>query len=291
MSRYVSLFLLLVVVAAACVVVELALRLLGAPISLTDTKGTGQVLLFVVILPILIVFAVRRGGGPAVFLAPYFANLSRAFAGFGAMWLKAVILMAIAYGLLGLMGYVSWSSEAWANFSLTLLQKTIVALLVVVILAYTEEHIFRAFVFRHLRYDTSPAVTWAALITAAALFSVMHLISYKDAWTFHDVAGLLFGLFLLGGLFIVTYISTGSLACSIGMHSGLLGFKVFLRRTDLLDYSPDAWWLGNSNDIRLAPATWVLMIIIGLITWSLRHRLRAKFSIEPVTAPITTRNP
>lgn len=100
------------------------------------------------------------------------------------------------------------------------------------------------------------------------------------------MASLLFGLFLLGGLFIVTYIASGSLACAIGMHAGLLGFKVFLRRTDLLDYQPDVWWLGGSEDIRLAPITWLLMVLIGIFIWVTRRQLRRHFYIEPAVAPL-----
>lgn len=286
LSRYVSLFVLLVIVFAACAVGELLLIASGAGVSLMDTKGIGQVSLFLIILPILVIFAIRRGGGPVAFVKPYLANIPRTLAGFGAMWLQAVILMIIAYALLGLMGFVGWSSEAWANLSGEIVRKTGVALLVVLVLAYTEEHIFRAFVFRHLRYNETPAVTIAALVVAAALFSVSHLISYKDAWTFAEVASLLFGLFLLGALFIVTYVASGSLACAIGMHAGLLGFKVVLRRTDLLDYQPDVWWLGGSEDIRLAPITWLLMILIGIFIWATRHHLRRHFYIEPAVAPL-----
>lgn len=284
MSRYLSLFALFAVVFAACAVVELLLRWSGAGVSLTDTKGIGQVALFVVIIPLLIAFAVPRGGGPAAFLGLYKGRIGRALAGFAAMWLQAVILMALAYALLGALGYVSWSGKAWANLSAQLLEKTLVALLVVVVLAFTEEMIFRAFVLRHLRWNSTPAVTVAAVAAGSAIFSLSHLISYKDAWTFQEVGGLLFGLWLLGSLFAVTYIATGSIACSMGMHAGLLGFKVFLRRTDLLDYRPDVWWLGNSNDLRLAPVTWLLMLVVGVIVWSTRHTLRRHFYIEPAIA-------
>jgi hypothetical protein len=284
LSRYVSLFFLFVVIFVACAAVEFILRATGAGVSLRDTKGIGQVSLFLVIVPILLIFALRRGGGPLVFWKPYFANMPRALAGFGAMYVKAVILMVIAYGLLALMGYVSWSEEAWANLTPALIRKTIVALLVVLVLAYTEEHIFRGFVLRHLRYNDTFRVTLWAVVVGSAIFSVSHLISYKDEWTFHQVGGLLFGLWLLGGLFAVTYIATGSIGCSIGIHAGLLGFKVFLRNTDLLNYTPDVWWLGGSNDIRLAPISWLLMIIIGAITWAARHELRRRFYIEPVVA-------
>ncbi len=284
LSRYLSLLGLFAVTFAACAVVETALRLGGAGVSLTDTKGVGQVALFVVIIPCLIAFALPRGGGPAAFLGLYRSRKGRALAGFAAMWVQAVALMALAYALLGAMGYVSWSAEAWANVSPQLLRKTIVALLVVVVLAFTEEMIFRGFVLRHLRWTAAPAVTAAAVLVGSAVFSISHLISYKDGWNFHEVGGLLFGLWLLGGLFAVTYIATGSIACSMGMHAGLLGFKVFLRRTDLLDYRPDVWWLGNSNDLRLAPVTWLLMILIGLLVWSTRHTLRRHFYIEPAVA-------
>jgi membrane protease YdiL (CAAX protease family) len=209
----------------------------------------------------------------------------RALAGFAAMWIQAVVLMVLAYAFLGWLGFVSWSPEAIAALSVGLFGKTLVALIVVVILAVTEELIFRGFVLRHLRYSVTPAVTIAALIASSALFSVSHLISYKDAWTVGEVGSLLFGLFLLGGLFAITYVATGSLACSIGVHAGLLGFKVFLRRTDLLLYQPDVWWLGESNDLRLAPISWLLMILIAALTWATRRDLRHRFGIEPATSP------
>lgn len=284
MSRYLSLLGLLLVVFAACAIVETVLRWSGAGVSLTDTKGAGQVGLFVVIIPFLIAFAVRRGGGPLVYLKPYQANFRRALAGFAAMWVQAVILMIVAYALLGWLGYVGWSQEAWANFSVALLFKTLIALLVVVILAFTEEMIFRAFVIRHLRYKATFWVSFWAVAIGSAIFSATHLISYKEAWTFADLGSLLFGLWLLGGLFAVTYIATGSIACAMGIHAGLLGFKVFLRRTDILAYQPDVWWLGASDDLRLAPLSWALMIIIGAITWASRHQLRKNFYIEPAVA-------
>ncbi|WP_274628363.1 CPBP family intramembrane glutamic endopeptidase [Arvimicrobium flavum] len=284
MSRYRSIFGLLALIFVVCAAVELVLRWSGAGVSLTDTRGVGQVGLFVIIIPFLIGFAARRGGGPLVFMKPYNANFGRALAGFAAMWVQAVLLMIIAYALLSWMGYVSWSQEAWANFSLTLLRKTITALLVVVVLAYTEEMIFRAFVMRHLRYNGTFWVGFWAVVIGSAIFSVTHLISYKDAWTLWDVGGLLFGLWLLGSLFAITYIATGSIACSMGVHAGLLGFKVFLRRTDLLVYQPDVWWLGGTEDIRMAPISWLLMILIAAITWATRHQLRKHFYIEPAIA-------
>lgn len=284
MSRYLSLLGLLAVVFAACAIVEALLRWSGAGVSLTDTRGIGQVGLFLIVIPFLVAFAIRRGGGPAVYLKPYKANFGRALAGFAVMWVQAVILMIVAYALLGWLGYVAWSPEAWANLSLTLARRTVVALLVVVILAFTEEMIFRAFVLRHLRYNATFRVTFWAVVVGSAVFSASHLISYKDAWTFADVGSLLFGLWLLGGLFAVTYVATGSIACSMGVHAGLLGFKVFLRRTDILTYQPDVWWLGDSNDLRLAPLSWLLMVLIAAITWATRHQLRKNFYIEPAVS-------
>lgn len=284
MSRYLTTVVLLALIFVACAAVEAVLRLTGSTVSLTDTRGIGQVSLFVVIIPILMLFAWRRGGGPILFLRPYWANKRRAFAGFGVMWLQAVAIMLIAYGLLAAMGYVSWSSEAWAAITPKLLKKTFIALLVVLILAYTEEMIFRGFLLRHLRFNDKLPTTIAAVVVGSLIFSASHLISYKGEWTFAELSSLLFGLFLLGALFATTYIATGSIACSIGVHAGLLGFKVFLRRTDLLTYHPDVWWLGSSTDLRLAPVSWLLMVIIAAITWSMRHTLRQQFYIEPVVA-------
>jgi hypothetical protein len=72
------------------------------------------------------------------------------------------------------------------------------------------------------------------------------------------------------------------------VHAGLLGSKVFLRRTGLLEVETGSWLLGSSDDIRRAPLVWLLFAGMALAIYLGRHRLNARFSVEePVvsTAP------
>ena len=279
MTRYRNLFLLLVGFTLAVVAAEGVLRLIGAPISVTDRKGPGEIIVFVIALVLTVWFSVVAGGvNPLAWFAGYLRDWRRMLRGFLTMLLVAAATMIVIYGALGLIGKVQWSQEAWANLTPKIWRRTAVALLVVVILATTEETIFRAFILRYLRWKASPMVTLSALLASSAIFSLSHLIALQGAVSQPDYPSLLFGLFLLGFLLGTVYLVTGSLSCSIGIHAGLLGFKVFLRRTELL-IQQDSWLTGGS-DLRTGPAIWVLLLLAAFAFYVCRDWLWPRFWIE-----------
>jgi len=158
---------------------------------------------------------------------------------------------------------------------------TVSALLVVLVLATVEELIFRAFFLRYLRHNDTFRVTVAAIIGSSVIFSLSHLIALSGSW--HDPAKipLLFGLFIIGALAGTTYVVTGSIACSIGIHCGLLGFKVFFRRTDLATLSPDgSWWLGGTSDLRIGPLSWFILLSMTAVIVLCRRWLWERLWVE-----------
>jgi membrane protease YdiL (CAAX protease family) len=141
-------------------------------------------------------------------------------------------------------------------------------------------------VLRYLRWNDSLTVTLSAIVGSAAIFSLLHVIALQSAVREPNYGPLLFGLFLFGLLLGAVYVATGSLACSIGMHAGLLGFKVFQRKTELIVYRQD-WFFGvrnNGYDLREGPAIWLSLFLFACLFLLLRHWLFPRFWIEPAFA-------
>ncbi|MBN9245105.1 MAG: CPBP family intramembrane metalloprotease [Mesorhizobium sp.] len=279
MARYRNLFLLLVGFTLAILAVEAVLRMAGAPFSVTDRKGPGQIIVFAIAISAMTWFSVAIGGiNPLTWFAGYLRDWRRMLRGFLTTFLLATATMIVIYAVLIMLGKVQWSHEAWENLTPKIWWRTAVALLVVVILATTEETIFRGFILRYLRWKATPAVTLSALLVSSAIFSLSHLIALLGSVNQPDYLPLLFGLFLFGFLMGTVYLATGSLSCSIGLHAGLLGFKVFLRRTDLL-IQPENWLTGGA-DLRTGPAMWVLLLLAALAFFAFREWLWPRLWIE-----------
>lgn len=270
--RYKNLFLLMICLTLAGCAVDAALRLFNAPISLTDRSGPGEILVFVIVLPSLLWFAQAVGGVNAfAFLRAYAREWRRILRGFGFTLLLALTAMFVIHVVLAYTGTLAWSQEAWANLTPHVWKRTVTSLLVVLVLATTEELIFRGFVLRYLRWNSSTTVTVAAVLVSSVIFSLSHIIALGS-----DATGpLLFGLFCLGVLLGTAYVATGSLACSIGVHAGLLSFKVFLHRTGLVDYLS-----GERDDLRMSPSLWMALLLAAILLIVLSKWLRPLFWIE-----------
>jgi membrane protease YdiL (CAAX protease family) len=285
--RYRNLLLLFVGVAVVAVGAELAFRLLGTEYSLTQRSGFGQKVFFAIGFAAILWFSpVVAKVNPIAFLWGYLIDWRRMMGGFAAMFLLAFASMILLHVVLGLFGVVHWNSRAWEALTPKIWERTAFALLIVVLLTTAEELIFRGFVLRYLRARATGGVTVAAVIVSAAIFSALHaprfiLLEYSTIYI-----PVLAGLFLLGALLGTVYVTTGSLACSIGIHAGLLGFKVFERRTHLAMYEPN-WLFGirsNGMDLRSGPAIWLLLIAAALLFVAFRYRLWPRLWIETAVA-------
>lgn len=269
--RYFRFFVFLVSLVALLFAVEGVLRLLGAPFSLRDTRGVGQVmtitLSFLWIIA-FIEFVVKLS--PVKFLVYYVQHWRRALAGMRFMLLTTLTVATGLFAIFLMLGWADWSSEHWAALNFVIIAITIKSLFEALVLATTEELIFRAAFLRYLRDSLRPGPTIAAILVSSAVFSLSHLIALREPDT--AFLPLLAGLFLFGVMLSTTYVVTGSIACSIGLHFGLLGFKVILRETDIGSFG---------GDVRTGVDFFVMMVLLTVIVVLGRKRLWARFSVEP----------
>jgi membrane protease YdiL (CAAX protease family) len=276
--RYLHLLTFMAVLVGIGLAVEWLLRAADTGVSLRDPRGIGQITVFLLAIAAIMLFqlCILRVSY-SDFFGTYLREWRKVLRGLFSMFAFAAMIVVGGYLFLGLVGQVQWSQEGWTALTPELLTRAAVGLVVVLVLATTEELIFRGFVLRYLRWNESYPVTIAAVVASAAVFAVSHVIAKT---TEPMTVELLFGLFLLGLLLGTTYVATGSLACSIGVHAGLLGMKVLIRKTQLLELSADTWWLAD-KDLRLSPVVWVLfaaMTAAILLGCRYRHRL----AIEPM---------
>lgn len=279
--RYLYICLFMAVLPVPVILLEFAFQSSGSGLSVHDTRGVGQVSLYLVILLMILAYSryVARDDNYAFFRL-YLMQPMRMAAGFAAAAVFAVSIVVAGYLSFAAIGQIGISDEAVAAFDLDVAERTFVALIVVVILALSEELIFRVFLMRYLRWNTSVPVTVAAVIFASLVFAAAHNVFDPLAWFQPDDRRLFIGLFLLGVLLCTAYLSTGSIACAIGIHFGLLGHKVFLRKTGLLEVHSDHWWLGNDADLRMAPVAWALFSAMAVAILLCRHGLYRRFAIE-----------
>jgi membrane protease YdiL (CAAX protease family) len=278
--RYLYICLFLVFLPIPLALLEGLYRVTGSGLSIFDTRGFGQVsMLFTVILMVFGYVTLIAKDSVRDFFMLYLRNWRTALRGFLVMLAIAWAIVIAAYVLMGLLGYVHWSMDAWNEMTWRVARRTGVALLVVLVLAITEELMFRVFLMRYLRWNTSKAVTIGAVVFSSLVFASVHNLTDPLAWLQPEEAMLFVGLFLLGVLLCITYLATGSFWCAVAVHSGLLGSKVFLRRTEVLDVSTGSWWL-NTPDLRATPLTWALFVGLAIGIYLLRKPLTACFSIE-----------
>ena len=269
--RYVHIAILIVILALAFVVIEGLLRLTGAPISLTDSRGAGQMGLLGLTIGALVWFSwIMCRISPWQFLGHYVAHWRRALAGFATMFLTVMLLATVLFAIFLALGWAKWSWAHWDRLSLWILVVTLANLVAALVLATCEELIFRAILLRYLRSSLELPNTVIAILVSSAIFAATHLIAFQGSS--QSILPLMIGLFLLGVLLATTYVVTGSLACAIGLHFGLLGFKVILRETDIGTFG---------GDVRTGPEFFVMMIVLTLAVIALRKQLWARFAAEP----------
>jgi len=285
--RYRNLLLLLAGIAIICAVAELAFRLTGTGYSLTQRSGPGQKTFFAIGFIAILWFSTAVAKvSPIAFLRGYLRDRRRMVGGFAAMFLLAFGSMILLHVVLGLFDLLSWNSLAWEALTPKIWERTAIALLIVVGLATAEELIFRGFILRYLRARAVTGVTLLAVVVSAAIFSALHAPRFFLTEPSEIIIPLLTGLFLLGILLGTVYVTTGSLACCIGIHAGLLGFKVFQRRTQLVVYDHN-WFFGvrpDGMDLLAGPGIWLLLVAATLPFVAFRFWLWPRLWIETAVA-------
>ena len=282
--RFLLLLCLEVAIPVAGGVVRAVVRAAGGNLEFRYNSDAGVVTLYLLGLLGMAIFA-RSVGAVSLrgSLAPYRARGRRVLFGFvlGASFVVAVLLLD--YLLLRWVGTAAWQPglQRW-DFSLA--ARTLLALGVVILIATAEECIFRGFAFNYLRSSGARSATVGAVFGSALLFALAHHLFYDPKLMFTRSEGLLLtGVFFLGVLLAVVYLASGSLACAVGVHAGLLLVEIFARnkRTRLVLVSQPAWWMGVNGDLRTAPAAWLQIIALTLIVLWVERWARPLTAIEP----------
>lgn len=280
--RYRNIVLLLLAITATALVAE-GLYRLGTPWSLTQRSGPGQLTLFAITFGGVMLFShfVVKAGSSS-FFSGYLHDWRRALAGFALMFAAAFLAMCLLHLSLGLAGYVGVQPDLMDRLTARAFERAGVALLVAIVLAVAEEVIFRGFLLRYLRWSPAFGPTVAAVLVSAFIFSSVHLVAFQVDAGDIDYLPRLIGLFCLGVLLGTVYVSTGSLLCSIGVHAGLLGFKVIMRKLDILGYSHNELFGFRTDgmDLRMGPANWVLLLLAALLVVALARWLWPRLWIE-----------
>jgi len=268
---------------AVFAIVQAVLKGIDSPYLLTQRNGPGQVTLYALGLCAILWFCQRVAGvNPFHFFIGYLRDWRRALRGFLFCWLIATSAMLIVHFVMIANGSASISWDDVANFGFKGFRTTVSAMLAMLVLVLAEELIFRSFVLRYLRGSPARAVTIIAILVASAIFSLSHTVSLGARLGSSDLLDLLFGLFMLGVLFSTVYVTTGSLTCAMGIHAGVLGFKVFLRKTHFIQYNDNA--LMGGSDLRTGPVLWLIMLAFIAAFVLARHWLYRRYWIEPAYA-------
>jgi membrane protease YdiL (CAAX protease family) len=252
----------------------------GISIDLMAASGVGQIVNYLIVLICAYLFAtlVWRQSVTGYFLL-YFKNWRKALGGFAVCAGLALGVGMLWYVFVFAAGGARWSSAAWAQTDAHELLKLLLPDLIAIILATTEEILFRALAFRYLLTSTTRWAVFRAMIVSSIIFALAHRFDDPLSWFELRFVGLLIGLTLLGCLLALVYYLTNSLACSIGAHTGLIWIAL-AKKTQVIQVASSGWDISNSFDPRTAPSAWLLFILLAVLFWSLRRWLRTSYAIE-----------
>ena len=156
--------------------------------------------------------------------------------------------------------YMFWNWDL--NFSSSLFFKLIWGFIVVFFLAWTEELIFRGTIYLYFAQYFQPLIS---LLITSTMFMFAHDLSNPlNLVTKNWQLGL--GLFLLGALLNIIFITTKKLYTGMGAHAGLVFVKVALRRIPLIMYLPASqlpFWINK--DLRMSPLIHLLFFALILV--------------------------
>jgi membrane protease YdiL (CAAX protease family) len=264
----------------------------GIPIDLSAGSGIGEVLFLVIVLICAYLFTrlVWRQSVFGFFLG-YLRAWRKTLGGFA---LCAALTFAVAllwFVLVFEVGGARWSSAAWAQIDGHTIMVALRRGLVAIVLASTEEIVFRGIGFKYLIGAGGKVAVLRAAILSSLIFALSHHFQDPQFWLDIGALGLFIGLFLIGILLALVYWTANSLACAIGVHSGLIWIAV-LRKTEIVQLAPSGWPVSNAFDPRAQPSVWLLFILLVVMFWGLRHQMHRVFAIESIdpAAPAAKRS-
>lgn len=272
--------LLLIAMFAFAFAIQQTARLLHLPLDLTANKGIGQILLYIVVLGCIVWFTRHIWKrNPLTAFAPYFRNRNRVARGFAVCAVASLIIQAPVYAILFRYGILRFSNHVGHKSLAVFIFNIVISLVVMVVLAATEEGIFRGFLVSYLRGPGKTSHVIWAIIFSSVIFALSHEFHTLNNWIKPEYYGKLAGLLLFGIMLAVTYQYTRSIACSIGLHTSFLWLDE-IRRQTTMDIHQTYWWIGVNNDLRTAPFSWLIFLLFTVAFAIAGNRLRPVIAIE-----------
>jgi len=250
------------------------------PIDLTAASGVGQIINYAIVLICAYLFTTLVWRQSVIgFFVIYFQNWRKTLKGFLFCAGLSVTVAFAWYMFVFAAGGARWSSVAWALIDTHAVGKLFLTCLVGIVIAATEEILFRSLAFKYLLNAATTAAIVRAIFLSSIIFALSHRFDNPLAWLDLKETGLLIGLVLLGCLLALVYYLTNSIACAIGTHSGLIWIAM-VKKTQIIQVAHSGWDITNSFDPRTGPAAWILFILLSVLFWSLRRWMRKTFAIE-----------
>ena len=279
--RYFYICLFLALLPLPMILIEQGFIATGSGLSVLDGRGSGQITLYGASLFFVVVYSrYVAQDSPFFYLDLYRKAWSRALLGFLTFCLVSCFLSIIGFVMTIGMNTVSYSPEAISQLNQTHLKRLLISLPIASVLALVEELMFRGFLMRYLRWKVTPLTTVLAIVFASLVFAFVHNLPDPVSWIEPRNIRLFIGLFILGCVLCVVYISTGSLLCSVGLHAGFLFMENARNYTKVLQLSNAEWFMVDGQDVRTSPIAWGLFCFIGLAVYLNRRRLHPIFAVE-----------
>ena len=172
-----------------------------------------------------------------------------------------LLLGASALCALALLGLLSGSCQIAVTADRVKLWRTVLGFIpAAALVGFLEELVFRGFILQHLLACSR----LVAVITSSALYAVVHL----KTTTFNLATFLeLGGLFLLGVVLSLSYLSTGQLYLSIGLHA-VLAYGARVNKLILAFNASSLSWLVGTSRLVNGLASWAVLVILGwVVVW------------------------
>jgi hypothetical protein len=278
-ARYLYLAFLLILVTLGTAILEGIDTEPQTVLSLIQQSELGPYLIAAPLACALVLFTAP--GSISRFARVYASQPSRAARGLFVMFGIGLAIPVVLCGVIAIAGQAAWDENADADRIGVVLQTTALSILLALIVAVSEELVFRGFVTSYLRWNTSQIVSVGAVASSALAYALAHNLSNPAAWLTADDFPLLVGLFSLGVLLAVSYLVSRSLWCPIGLHAALVAFDLAILQGDVISLDLSPWWLGSGGDIREAPALWLMFGTASAGLIMARSWLKDRLAIEP----------
>lgn len=234
--------------------------------NLLASRGTGKVAFVTIVIYQILLFLLAL---PKDFfdnflkINIYFFAEKNWFLRFSKYFLLFFTLHSLVIYSLYSLGYLIYF-PGWGQFNFDLIIKLFWGFIVVFMLAWTEELIFRGTIYPYFLRFFKP-------ITSLFLTSIIFMISHNicDSLDIKKATG----LFLLGMMLNLIFIKTEKLYTGMGAHSGLVFVKVIFRRAPFLIFLPSKFlpfWV--SSDLRTSYLIHLLFLIVISILFYLNRK-------------------